>query len=127
MKNNNAYTLIWFFIVTFLLVSYSCAYNNIPRKINKINKNSLKQGVWLESNIEDNEERIILQYYINGVLNGDYREFFTDGTLAAKGKFKNGNPIGRWEFYLKNGALIRWLIYDKNGNELKVGTVNPIW
>lgn len=113
--------------MSILLFTECCSYNNIPRQINKIDKNSLKQGFWVESNIEDNEERIILQYYKNGILNGDYRELFTDGVLAAKGKFKNGVPIGRWDFYLNTGVLIRWLIHDEKGNVLSVGTVNAIW
>lgn len=110
-----------------LLVCNSCGYKNIPHKINITDKYTLKQGIWLESNIQDNEERIILQYYKNNILEGDYREFFPNGNLGTKGKFKNGNPIGRWEYYLKNGTLISWRIYDKNGKELSVGRVNPEW
>ncbi|MEZ4921395.1 MAG: hypothetical protein R2792_20035 [Saprospiraceae bacterium] len=127
MKTKIKYNITWFFIITILFVGNSCKYNNIPTKINTLNKNAQKQGIWLESNIEQDEERIILQYYRNGVLNGDYREFFPDGTLGVKGKFKNGDPVGKWKFYLENGTLISWRIYDKNGKELEVGRVNPIW
>ena len=127
MKKNIDSILMLFFVVIVQLINSSCAYNNIPKETNRIDKNSQRQGVWLESNTEGNEERIILQYYKNGVLNGDYREFFPDGSLAAKGKFKNGVPIGRWEHYLGDGVLTSWQVFDKSGNILRVGTVNLIW
>jgi len=127
MKNNITHILKLFFIVIIPLISGNCAYKNIPRNINMIGKNGLKQGIWLESNIEDNEERIILQYYKNGVLDGDYREFFPDGCLGNKGKYKNGIPIGRWEQYLNDGTSTGWQLFDKKGNFLKVRTVNVIW
>ena len=115
------------YVLTITFFGYSCAYNHLPKKINLVDKDSLKQGIWLISNIEDNEERIILQHYKNNVLDGDYREFFPDGVLGAKGRYKNGIRVGQWDFYLKNGTLIRWLVYDKNGVLLTVGRVNPHW
>ncbi|MEI6411618.1 MAG: hypothetical protein WCR52_19670 [Bacteroidota bacterium] len=126
-QTNNRFSLRQITLVTLLLILSNCAYKNIPEKTNITDKNGLKQGIWIESNIENDEERISLKYYKNNVLNGHYREFFPDGILAGKGEYKNGIQIGRWEYFLQNGTMISWQVFDKKGQELEIGRINPVW
>ncbi|MBL0051699.1 MAG: hypothetical protein IPP29_09425 [Bacteroidetes bacterium] len=39
--------------------------------------------------------------------------FYTNGNLGAKGAFKNGKPIGMWQFFFDNGKIKTVNIYDK--------------
>ena len=32
--------------------------------------------------------------------NGEFKEFFKDGTLACVGKYRNGEKVGEWKYYL---------------------------
>ena len=106
----------------------NCCVNRFDiNKINIVDKNNLKQGPWVEVNHEGDEERILISLYKNNNLNGQYREYYVDGTLRGKGKYCNGKRVGRWDFYLENGDLILWKTYDKNGNELKIGRISLKW
>jgi antitoxin component YwqK of YwqJK toxin-antitoxin module len=35
--------------------------------------------------------------------NGLIKEFFKDGTLSCVGEYRNGEKIGEWKYYLRNG------------------------
>ena len=37
--------------------------------------------------------------------NGEFKEFFKDGTLACVGKYRNGEKVGEWKYYLRNGVI----------------------
>ncbi len=127
MKNINIFIPKFILLMNMLLLCISCAYQHIPGRVNLYDKNNLKQGIWIEINSEGDEDRIFISHYKNNLLNGPFREFYMEGNLRGKGRYKNGNRIGKWEFYLPEGDLILWKTYDKNGNELGVGRANPIW
>lgn len=38
---------------------------------------------------------------------GEYLEFYDNGHLKSKGKYKDGHMHGNWEFYSRDGSLMR--------------------
>ncbi len=38
---------------------------------------------------------------------GEYLEFYDNGHLKSKGKYKDGQMHGNWEFYRRDGSLMR--------------------
>ena len=46
-------------------------------------------------------------YYVNGVENGESKEFFQDGTLHQEGAYKNGKEDGVWKEWYSTGQLKR--------------------
>jgi len=62
---------------------------------------------------------------------GEYLEFYTNGVLKAKGRYKGGNLTGDWEWYRKTGVIMRsgsfkngeqtgtWITYDVKGKVYK--------
>lgn len=59
-----------------------------------------------------------------------------DGSIWAKGEMENGECVGYWEWYRKNGTRMRsgyftnghktgkWTTYGKNGKEIKTTLIN---
>ncbi len=46
------------------------------------------------------------KYDADGELkNGVFKEYFKDGTLSCVGKYRNGEKVGEWKYYLRNGLL----------------------
>ncbi len=62
---------------------------------------------------------------------GEYLEFYPNGTLKSKGKFKQGKLNGYWEWFRKDGTKLRsgsfnvgvqsglWTTYDQSGKPYK--------
>ena len=62
---------------------------------------------------------------------GEYLEFFTNGILKAKGKYKAGKLHGEWKWFRKTGVIMRsgtfkngeqtgtWVTYDAKGKVYK--------
>ena len=60
-----------------------------------------------------------------------------DGSLWARGKVLDGQPVGYWEWFRKDGSKLRsgtfedgkqvgeWTTYDRNGAVYKVTTFKP--
>lgn len=63
--------------------------------------------------------------------NGEFMEFYLDGTLKARGKYRAGRLHGYWMWFRKSGVIMRsgsfesgeemgiWITYDKNGKIYK--------
>lgn len=75
----------------------------------------------------DKSQRVSATFmYDNGLLHGEYKEYFLSGTVKATGQYELNKPAGIWEEFHPNGkrsALIRykngvkhgWIIaYDTN-------------
>lgn len=78
------------------LFLFSCSTNlKLSQNINQ-NKDSAKVGVWIV--VEDSSCIIRLETYNNGVLSGPYFEYYLNGVLATKGKYRNGKKVGWWVF-----------------------------
>ena len=62
---------------------------------------------------------------------GEYLEFYADGVLKAKGKYKGGKLNGDWKWFRKTGVIMRsgsfkkgeqvgtWITYDAKGKIYK--------
>jgi uncharacterized protein YdhG (YjbR/CyaY superfamily) len=63
--------------------------------------------------------------------NGLFIEYYKNGGIKAKGKYKGKNMHGAWEFYRMDGTLMRsgafkdgkqtgiWITFNKNGKKVK--------
>lgn len=80
----------------------------------------------------DKSQRIMSVYnYNNGLLHGDFKEYFDTEQLKISGSYKNNKKDGIWETYYLGGKMMAldrykagkrhgWSIaYDEKGNELK--------
>ncbi len=83
----------------------------------------------------DTASKIILQPKKTDVIDGLTIKFHANGkTIWSKGKMKNGNPDGYWEWYRIDGTLKRsgtfnegepvgqWITYDSKGEVYKVSS-----
>jgi antitoxin component YwqK of YwqJK toxin-antitoxin module len=41
----------------------------------------------------------------NGLLHGEFLEFYIDGTIRSEGKYRKGRKVGRWKYYTISGEL----------------------
>ncbi len=56
-----------------------------------------------------------------GIKEGEWREFYTDGTLRSVGTYSKGKPIGNWKYYFENGTL------ESEGKYTKSGALDGTW
>jgi antitoxin component YwqK of YwqJK toxin-antitoxin module len=82
---------------------------------------------------KDNKLRVAkYEYYRNGVLHGEFKEYHENAKLKAEGKYKDGNLDGIIKYYHGNGRIRKvsrfehavkhgpWVFYDEKGQS--VGT-----
>jgi antitoxin component YwqK of YwqJK toxin-antitoxin module len=90
-----------FILIIFILIIDFEIYSQTS--INKVDKNGLKQGIWVKtmaSNIVDT------MYYQNDKLNGPYKSYFIkSGIIRSSGEYSDGKKIGIWKDFDK-GRLI---------------------
>jgi len=95
----------------FILILISFAFNinmiaqkDYSDKINQLNINGQKEGLWKE-NINEYWRTEI--YYKNGKKNGVYKEFsIARGELSTFGEYKNDTIIGTWYYFGDYGHLM---------------------
>ena len=80
----------------FLLIL--CPLFAMSQDINKIDKNGLKQGIWIKN--------------------------YPNGKIKYRGSFLNNNPSGRMERFHTNGNLKAVLVFSENGIKAKVELYN---
>lgn len=120
---------------------------------NKIDDNGKKWGKWqyysrsgvlvLELTFKDNKKNgdykryngvtgkmIEKGNYLNGIKNGSYTKWFSNGVKRVEGTYASGKKDAMWSYYFKNGTgALRmignfqngkkegnWIFYDKNGS-----------
>ncbi len=71
-------------------------------------KHGVKQGEYFCSLYEEGYYKT---FYNNNVLDGDYMEYYSDGTLKIKGRYEKGNKQGTWEVYDMQGTCVQKLFY----------------
>ena len=49
--------------------------------------------------------------YLKGVANGDYEQRYENGNIKVKGKLRNEQKNGLWEYFDSNGYKIREINY----------------
>jgi len=52
--------------------------------------------------------------YIEDTLDGEFKEFWEDGTFRGGGNFKNGKPIGEHRYYNEKGVLVNEEFYSES-------------
>ena len=67
--------------------------------------NIIYNGNYME-HYDNGKIKIKAKYNEKGKLNGEYKEFFEDGTLKKEGTFLNGEKIGPHKEYDDKGNLI---------------------
>jgi uncharacterized protein len=56
-----------------------------------------------------------------GNKEGDWREYYIDGTLRSVGSYSKGKAIGNWKYYFENGKL------ESEGKYTKTGALDGTW
>ena len=108
-------------------------------------KKDLEKYVQTKGSIHFDVEKSIPKPLINKILaerinqindsypkkSGEYLEFYPNGVLKAKGKYKANKLHGYWEWFRKSGVIMRsgsfkngeqvgtWITYDANGKVYK--------
>lgn len=69
---------------------------------------------------------------------GEFLEFYTNGVLKAKGKFRAGKLHGNWQWFRKTGVIMRsgsfkdgqqtgtWITYDSKGKQYKTTVMKTL-
>ncbi|AMD95338.1 toxin-antitoxin system YwqK family antitoxin [Leptotrichia sp. oral taxon 847] len=65
--------------------------------------------------MEEGGRRLVVNVN-NGVLNGNYTEYYANGNNYTTGKYVNGKKEGEWLVYSENGKL--WKRYQYSNDEL---------
>ena len=52
----------------------------------------------------------------NGIIDGQYNEYYSNGNIFTSGKYVNGKKEGLWKIYTENGLL--WKSYEFKNDEL---------
>jgi antitoxin component YwqK of YwqJK toxin-antitoxin module len=56
-----------------------------------------------------------------GNKEGDWKQYYTDGTLRSVGSYSKGKTIGNWKYYYENGKL------ESEGKYTKSGLPDGLW
>lgn len=67
-------------------------------------KDNLKEGESKTFYTDKKTKRI--EHFTHGVLNGRWIEYFENDTIKQTGIYKEGEKIGEWKRFYKNGALL---------------------
>ncbi len=82
-----------------------------------------KQGLWITT---DTIANIYITKYQNGVRDGKFKAFHSNGKIKSIGKYKDDKRIGVWKFYFDNGFLYKELKFDKKGEQKSISLYDPI-
>ncbi|HPB02605.1 MAG TPA: hypothetical protein PLZ67_06585 [Bacteroidales bacterium] len=105
---------IFFFAIFALSACISFAQNSTPDfpALSDIEKWDQYSGVKSTSYNGDS----IVPTWQNGMLNGDYKSFYSNGQLKAKGQFRNNFRTGKWTFYSEDGKGKVIIDFTEHGN-----------
>jgi hypothetical protein len=90
--------------------------------------NDKKDGLWTVNNT--NGVLISKINYLEGTLNGKFKQYYYDGQPKVIAQFDNNNPDGEWKYFSKKGKIIKqgkfengkalgtWKIFKKNGKKI---------
>jgi len=80
-------------------------------------RNGKRQGLWTA--YHKNGQVQSRNTYSNGLLDGPTVVFRPNGALYYKGQHANDHPVGEWLFHDEIGTLVRTVVYDSAGVEVK--------
>ena len=58
--------------------------------------------------------------YLKGKDHGEWTYFYINGKVHVQGEFDKGKKISEWKYFHKNGNLFKHHFYSKNGNRIGV-------
>lgn len=79
------------------IIEYLTNKNGVMKIVMTKNRDNKQEGVWRLYDIENNLVQTTIFY--NGVLNGDFMEYFPNGKIKATGKLLNGFYEGVVRYY----------------------------
>lgn len=69
-----------------------------------------------EFNIRESGGRSLRISVKNGIVDGAYNEYYSNGRLYTTGKYENGKKEGEWKEYYESGRV--WKVYNYQNGEL---------
>lgn len=106
-------------------IDYTYHPNGKIKQSTSYNLSGKKEGV---SNLYDSLGNVLAtSFYKNGILvkeglidktgkeQGIWIDYYPDGSIRAKGEFKDGNKLGKWVYYFQDGSIEQEGFYNKNG------------
>ena len=55
---------------------------------------------------------------INGIKEGYWEEYYSNGKLQCTGFTNDNAQVGYWKFYFENGHIFSEGVFDDNGNPI---------
>ena len=128
MRQKNSFFIRMVTLFGVVLLFACCQRQQYLHKVNLLDKGGYKSGAWIElEGIPSEEQIIVFCHYKRGIRNGEYRSYYLDGPVHAKGQYMNGNRVGKWIGYLEDGTVSWWQLLDKNGELLHTYGLNLEW
>ena len=106
-------------------------HNASLKSIGSYNSDGQEQGAFKE--YTDQGELVTTKLFYKGILlgkgildergikQGEWEEYYTGGSVKAKGEYKNGKKIEDWVYYFETGEL------EQRGYFTKAGQPNGVW
>ncbi len=82
-------------------------------EINHTDSNGLRQGLWKIRYGTDGAGGMYEGHYVNGMVNGLWRDWYGNGALRSEVYYVNGLRNGSWKYWYQDGTLI-WEGYYVN-------------
>ncbi|MCC7501463.1 MAG: hypothetical protein IT229_02970 [Flavobacteriales bacterium] len=79
--------------------------------------NGQRHGLWVAYDLSGRVKS--RNAYLNGMLDGPSVVFRENGALFYQGQHAQGHPVGTWTFHDEIGTLVRTVVYDSTGVEIK--------
>jgi antitoxin component YwqK of YwqJK toxin-antitoxin module len=71
-------------------------------------------GTWVYYHKNSDQVMILENYNTNGVLDGEKKVYYKNGTLAEDSTYKNGKLQGKVSWYAEDGQLFKMLTYEQD-------------
>ena len=63
--------------------------------------------------------------YVRSALQGPFKEYREDGTLAVSGQYRNSRQSGAWTYYQPDGVAVARTVTYRNGAAVEAGPARP--
>lgn len=65
--------------------------------------------------LRENGQLLLIINYDQGIPDGRFADFWSNGKTACEGMFRNGKQDGIWQFYKDDGSVME-VLHFKDGN-----------
>jgi antitoxin component YwqK of YwqJK toxin-antitoxin module len=98
-------------IFTFLILFFCSCCPKYFNTINQYSKDNKKDGVWIT--YVDSTKNYSISNFKNGVLHGNFTEYFENGIVSIKGTYFNGKKDKKWLYFTQDGKVLTWQKFKK--------------